>query len=73
MGTLEGVVKILRALKPLIWAIAILWVGKSALEVYYTQFNRALPEGTIDVLPPYNRALPAGDPHALALIQARRR
>jgi hypothetical protein len=73
MGTVEAIVEILRVFKPLIWAMAILWVGKSVLEVYDVRFNPALPQGTVRVLPAYNRALPVGDPHALALIRARGR
>jgi hypothetical protein len=80
MGTLEGIVGILRVLKPLIWALAILWVAKTAIQLYDERFNtsspfriKALPLSYFDVSRLSNGVLPDQDPHALALIRARGR
>jgi len=80
MGTLEGIVEILRALKPLLWALAILWVGKTAVEVYDERFNpnpvprmKVLPKGYVEISPSFNRLLPGESTEALALIRARAR
>jgi len=80
MGTLEGIVGILRALKPLIWALAIIWVGKKTIEVYEERFNpnpamriKALPPSYIDVSTPLNYVLPEQNTEALALVRGRAR